>query len=167
MTHPNYEGHGITFVFDLTTQTSFEWSTYVDKPGNQGRFGAERHVYFGGDHIVSDGNILYKLTAPTAHTQMELSVAKDGRSYGNSRTKSLGNTGQYKRLIWRRMGSGRRWGFKFRTSTDEACDGGKRIIRERILDAVSDNDRNIRFNKVFLDVESGVTELVIRGGDIK
>ena len=167
LTFPDYLDHGITIVFDLTTGQSHEWSTYTDTPENQGQFRAHRHVYFGDSHIVSDGNTLYKLTEPTKHSNIELSVAKDGRSYGNSRSKSLGNTGQYKRLIWRRLGDGRRWGFKFRTSSDEACDGEYRIIRERVLDAISDEDRNLRFNKCFLDVESGAQELVIRGGDIK
>ncbi len=166
LTLPSYGSHGITLVRDRNTGFWFEWSTDNDSPERQGRFRASQHIYFNGEHLVSDGNIIYELVQGSIHTNIELSLSKEGKSWGNSRSKSLGTLGQNKRVIWRRNGDGRRWSARFRTSSDEVCDGDRRVVRERILSAIQRNDDNMRFNKIWLDAETGTQELVIRGGEL-
>ncbi len=73
-----------------------------------------------------------------------LQVSKDqGRTFGTERWAQMGMVGQYKdhRAVWRRLGSGRDFVFKF-TVTDPvkfAVVGGAALLR-----IGTDNERNNR-----------------------
>ena len=164
--YPGIRDTGITLVFDLTMKVWFEWSTWAEEsPTRQGRFGARDHIYFNNRHLVYDGRKIYELVDGPPHELITMRLDKNGRGFGAAADIDIGELGEYSRCIWRRLGRGRRWSFEISTTVDEA-DGGNPVERIRTLDTLSQDDRMITIRELFLDIEPGSPDLVIRGGSI-
>lgn len=75
------EGHGRTFVYDVSVEEWFEWSSYSETWNVQGRWRGNDHFYFGGKHIVTDGDSgdLYELRNDV-YTDFGLPIVRERRT---------------------------------------------------------------------------------------
>ena len=103
-------------VYELDTSVGTIDSTRIPRERNTGIFTDEEKdirissLQLDMEEGIGDPNV-------ATDTSMWLSYSKDGgHHYSNEVERSMGDAGEYaRRVIWRRLGQGRNWVFRFRT----------------------------------------------------
>jgi hypothetical protein len=165
----------VTWVYDLTTQSWFEWaslSSSVNASATPGRHTANGYMNLAGKHIICDyeSGKLFQLKnikfadAPTETPTISLQASKDkGHVWTNERWRQI-NIGQYlKRLVWLGLGTARDWMFRLKFADTINTENGRTVIRTRETAHLAIEDKYLSISSLRIDVGIEPAPFVILG----